>query len=683
MELIKYRKTLDVHKNGVQFMLQGFQTADNLSRVIEISLMASGDAIDFPLERIVAMMYVTTPGAEEPSINSCTIKDNKVVYDVLPIVEEGITKMQLKLIETSPEGAKRVLCTPEFAVEVSESGANDDGEELKTTFTAIETFIAKADAAYGSRLERIELTSDCMFKAYYADGTTYETDILQKLFLNGNVELSKSYAMGGTGVRAGEDTDNSKYYSNVSRSEALNAKDIMENSEDILEEVRLHGVYTAFKVDFETGDVEYVSPSFKFKVNMETGELETEGQSYTFNEEIGRVVVEWLESKNVIFSDIQDTSKAIKEVREYSEEAFDTLNANKMEKDNLYSFGEVYHSHYGILEGHIAISTNRKYMAHTSQGILTVYRTKDMSVVGSIEHGYFGQARIEMDDSHIVICNGVASGTQNDVIPSLEIEYATSTTKYHYMFFKFSDESLKQITASGDYGTRLRFYNYFPCTPGTSSDKYFYFLTEVAQSDQYSGTSVKLHRLDKSNDSIVTVKTMNSIGGRLYRVGDDVIVAWDSQVVKYTSDGQEHLLANFSGLVDLESDRIVVLVNNNYPIYVQVKNYDGTISHEGNINTTDFGNEIIDGKITSGIDIDTLENNGYITISLGKTFLGISEGNNTLDNGYSPKFRTCIIKGTVLPVEDYNVAVSYALGQGYYTVIGGVKKVAIGGWIDE
>lgn len=308
MERITYRKTLDVHKSGIQFMLQGFETADNLSRVIEISLMASGDAIDFPLERTVAMMYVTTPGATEPSINKCTIKDNKVVYEVLPITVEGITTMQIKLIETSPEGATSVIATPKFAIEVSKSDAMDDGEELSTTFTAIEEFIAKADAAYGSRLERIELSSDCIFRAFYADGSTYETDILQKLFLNGNVLLSESFAHGGTGVRTGEDTDNSKYYSYVSRSEALNAKSIMANSENILEEVKLHGVYTAFSVDFKTGEVEYVSPSFKFNVNLETGELDAEGQTYSFNDEIGRVVEEWLAKNGVVLSDLQKIS---------------------------------------------------------------------------------------------------------------------------------------------------------------------------------------------------------------------------------------------------------------------------------------------------------------------------------------------------------------------------------------
>lgn len=309
MERIIYRKTLDTHKNGTQFVLQGFETADKLSRVVEISLMASGDAIDFPLERIVAVMYVTTPGATEPSINECTIKDNKVVYDVLPIVEEGITTMQLKLIETSIDGAKSVLASPKFAVEVTKSEVDDGGTEQKATFTAIEDFISKAEVAYGSRLERIELTSDCIFKAYYYDGTTYETDVLQKLFLNGNALLSESFARGGTGVRAGEDTDNSMYYSNVSKSESLNAKAIMENSEEILEEVRLHGVYTTFSVDFNTGEVEYVSPSFNFNINQETGELEAVARDYTFQGTVYDMVEDWLKENNISISDLQSISE--------------------------------------------------------------------------------------------------------------------------------------------------------------------------------------------------------------------------------------------------------------------------------------------------------------------------------------------------------------------------------------
>ena len=310
MERIVYRKTLDVHKNGVQFLLQGFETADVLSRVIEISLMASGDAIDFPLERIVAMMYVTTPNATEPSINKCTIKDNKIIYDVLPITEEGITEMQVKLIEAGPDGAKSVLASPKFSVEVTKSGADDDSVEQTTTFTALEDAMAKAKIAYDERFLRMELDSDCMFKAYYADGTYYETDILKELFVEGTVKLSQSYAKGGTGIRAGEDTDNSMYYSNVAKSESLNAKSIMENSEDILEEVKTHGVYTAFSIDFETGDAVYVSPSFKFRVNTESGEMEAEGHNYTFNDDAGKYVEYWLASNGIVIADLHAIASA-------------------------------------------------------------------------------------------------------------------------------------------------------------------------------------------------------------------------------------------------------------------------------------------------------------------------------------------------------------------------------------
>ena len=310
MERIVYRKTLDVHKSGVQFLLQGFETADRLSRVIEISLMASGDAIDFPLEGMTAAMYVLTPGADEPSINSCTIKDNKVVYEVLPIVEEGITTMQLKFIEGNTSGATRTLPSPKFAVEVNKSNVDDTKAEQSTTFTALENAIILAKETYDKRLVNIELSTDCIFKANYADGTYYETDVLKKLFLNGNAELSKSYAVGGTGTRTGEDTDNAKYYSNVAKTESANAKNLMENSEEILNEVRLHGTYTTFSVDFVTGEVEYVSPSFAFAIDSDSGELISTPISYTFESTIGEVIDAWLETRGMALEELTAISTA-------------------------------------------------------------------------------------------------------------------------------------------------------------------------------------------------------------------------------------------------------------------------------------------------------------------------------------------------------------------------------------
>ena len=189
MEKITYRKTLDAHKNGIQFTLQGFETADNMSRVIEINLMASGDTVDIPLEGVVAMMYVITPSAKEPSINYCSVRGNTVVYEVQPITEEGMTEMQLKLIQSDINGATKVLISPRFAVEVMRSNADDGDAEQTATFTALENAVAKAEAVYSKRIDRIDVSPDGIFKVYYADGVVYESDAFLKLLLSENTDI--------------------------------------------------------------------------------------------------------------------------------------------------------------------------------------------------------------------------------------------------------------------------------------------------------------------------------------------------------------------------------------------------------------------------------------------------------------------------------------------------------------
>ncbi len=300
MERIIYRKTLDVHKAGVQFILQGFQTADNMARRIEINLMANGDTIDLTSEKLVAMMYVKSPSASEPSINKCSINGNTIIYDVLPIVEGGITEMQLKLIETSPNGATGTLGAPKFAVEVSKSGTDDGGAVQTQTFTALEEAIAKADGVFASRIERIFLSPDCVFTILYADGTTYESDALKDIIVIGESVMSKSFAKGGTGVRDGEDTDNSMYYSNVSKSAALNSDRSRAEAEKFLSEVRKHGIYTAFNMNFASGELEYVSPMYSFDVDETTGELIVNGIVYSIEDNIKELVEQVLEEYNVI-----------------------------------------------------------------------------------------------------------------------------------------------------------------------------------------------------------------------------------------------------------------------------------------------------------------------------------------------------------------------------------------------
>jgi hypothetical protein len=275
MERITYRITLDTFKTGIQRTLRGFETADNMSRRISIGLVAGSDTYEIPLDHVTAVMYVTTPNATEPSIHDCVIEDNTIVYDMLPITTEGITEMQVKLIETSLNGARSVLVSPKFVLEVTESGVDDGGAEQTATFTALEDALARATEVYDARLLRVEIDADCTFRVFYADGTTYENEYFKEALYNGNALVAESFAIGGTGTRAGEDTDNALYYKNVAQSVFENCKAVNDDCHEVLAEVAERTVYTTFSVNFDTGHLNYLSQNYNFTVD-ENGRLQFE-----------------------------------------------------------------------------------------------------------------------------------------------------------------------------------------------------------------------------------------------------------------------------------------------------------------------------------------------------------------------------------------------------------------------
>ena len=277
MERIIYRITLDTHKTGIQRTLQGFETADNMSRRISMGLVAGSDTYEIPLDHVTAMVYITTPDATEPSINECVIEDNTIVYDMLPITTEGITEMQVKLIETRLDGARSVLVSPKFALEVMASGTDDEGAVQTPTFTALEEALARAREVYDSRMVRFEVDEELYVRVHFADGTVYENDYFHTAVYNESAVLAESYAKGGTGYREGEDTDNSKYYKDLSESLFRSYKGFYDDCSEILEEVSEKSVYTTFSVNFETGHLTYLSQNYAFTID-ENGNLQFEAQ---------------------------------------------------------------------------------------------------------------------------------------------------------------------------------------------------------------------------------------------------------------------------------------------------------------------------------------------------------------------------------------------------------------------
>ena len=97
-----------------------------------------------------------------------------------------------------------------------------------------------------------------------------------------DAKLSQSYAVGGSGVRDGEDTDNSKYYKEQAELSAAQSSDLLEDIKkehtDTLKDIEdaVSGKIADFNVDLETGHLLYTGGAFNFKVNDDNGHLNWE-----------------------------------------------------------------------------------------------------------------------------------------------------------------------------------------------------------------------------------------------------------------------------------------------------------------------------------------------------------------------------------------------------------------------
>jgi len=199
------------------------------------------------------------------------------------IAEAGIVEFQLKLISTINEEIK-VLVSPKFSVEVWESNVEDSEAEESPTYTALTEAIAAAEAMKDSAIADLYIDENNIFTVVFGDGTEYTSTViadaiariddveanalkaegfavgeqngtpvesgstyyhnnakyykeeastsatnastsetnagLSETAASASATLAESYAKGGTSSRSGEDTDNSKYYSEQSASSA-------------------------------------------------------------------------------------------------------------------------------------------------------------------------------------------------------------------------------------------------------------------------------------------------------------------------------------------------------------------------------------------------------------------------------------------------------------------------------
>lgn len=177
-------------------------------------------------------------------------------------------------------GVVKRMGTYEDFKDMIRDATKDIRDEYVTEFNSILERIDKlADTTQKNRNTVVKIHDDIV--------NTYLPQIIEnanlasssaKIAVN-NAALSKSYAVGGTGTRTGEDTDNSKYYSEQSQASSQTAQSYAEQAEAAGDEAvnkineALSQNVPQFTIDFTTGHLKYQGGRFNFEVQNTTGHL--------------------------------------------------------------------------------------------------------------------------------------------------------------------------------------------------------------------------------------------------------------------------------------------------------------------------------------------------------------------------------------------------------------------------
>lgn len=175
MEKITYRFSLDTHRNGVQKTIQGFETRDNVSRLLEITLTEGSKTYLIPTDGTTAVMNVLFADGST-DIVVCEIEDNKILVDTTNITKtNGTVECQIQIIG-SKNKKTFVLAAPRFALEVWNSIDISDDPELVEKYSALVEALKQAKEYSDHALEKIEVDEDFTLRFIYKNGVEYTND---------------------------------------------------------------------------------------------------------------------------------------------------------------------------------------------------------------------------------------------------------------------------------------------------------------------------------------------------------------------------------------------------------------------------------------------------------------------------------------------------------------------------
>ena len=229
-------KNIDVDFYNKEYILINAKQYDTNSRVISITCYNQGELMRLGESNHSA--YVKYRKADGTGVfNSCRINSrgqvlvelteqmlavNGVCRVDLVIVNKGDALVSVETGDVIAIDDSSILSTMEFYVNVCESAVGNPEFESMYECDALNDLLQRAEADYSEVVT--------MAKSYAVGGTGIRggenTDNAKYYYQQsrnnastatdyGN--LAKSYAVGGTGTRVGEDVDNAKYYASVVR----------------------------------------------------------------------------------------------------------------------------------------------------------------------------------------------------------------------------------------------------------------------------------------------------------------------------------------------------------------------------------------------------------------------------------------------------------------------------------
>lgn len=234
------RTTLDINVDfyDKKYILINAKQLDKNSRFLSVTCYNHGEL--FHINSGEHAAYIRYKKADGYSVlNSCEINiKGKIIVELTEqmLAAEGICYADLIIVEggvaqfdsdtgvmVGIEGSS-ILSTMTFCIDVSEAAVENSEIESNYDFDALNEALDELNAEYtevilaarswaigGTDSRDGEDENNAKYYAQLAEGSKNSVDISEANALS-YYKLSQSYAEGGTGVRENEDNDNSRYY---------------------------------------------------------------------------------------------------------------------------------------------------------------------------------------------------------------------------------------------------------------------------------------------------------------------------------------------------------------------------------------------------------------------------------------------------------------------------------------